>query len=304
MDKTQHITLASSPRRGFALMITLSVLSVVIALTVVLLSYFSEVKKDADTTKALIQANVFYSDILSQFNKFKDKKALFNHLYRFPLSLRADKGRFTLMLKCESIAKGMNINWLGFEQNKKQQNLFVEADALFENLVQLYGLEDADRLREMLLEEIGGKDKFVKREQSRLRQKNGIISYKQFAEILSRYQLEVDDRKVGAVPWSKYFSFSGKAQKIDAEYSSPELISILFDIDLATVREWYSSIEKSALSTFVNENAGNYTEKKNLLADGTFLGESLCRVNYGAGYRFTFKYIQGEAKHFEFYGKH
>jgi hypothetical protein len=304
MDKTQYITFTSVSRQGFALMITLSVLSVVIALTVVLLSYFSEVKKDADTTKALIQADVYYANILSQFSKFKDKKALFNHLYRFPLSLRAAKGRFSVMLKCESIAKGMNINWLGFEQDKKQQNLFLEADALFENLVQLYGVEDADRLREMLLEEIGGKQKFVKREQSRLRQKNGIISYKQFAEILSRYQLEVDDRKVGAIPWGRYFSFSGKAQKIDAEYSSPELISILFDIDLASVREWHSSIDKSALKTFVIENGGNYEEKKNLLAEGTFLGESLCTVNYGGGYRFTFKYIQGEAKHFEFYGKH
>jgi len=304
MDKTMHITLSTSSRRGFALMITLSVLSVVIALTVVLLSYFSEVKKDADTTKALIQANVFYADLLSQFDKFKDKKALFNQLYRFPVPLRADNGRFTMMLKCEPIAKGMNINWLGFAQDKKQQNLFLEAEALFENLVQIYGLEDADRLREMLLEEIGAKDKFVKREQSRLRQKNGIISYKQFAEILSRYQLEVDDPKVGAIPWKKYFSFSGKAQKIDGEYSSPELISILFDIDLATVREWYSSVDKSALNTFVYENAGNYAEKKNLLADSAFLGESLCTVNFGEGYRFTFMYIQGEAKHFEFYGKY
>ena len=304
MDKTQYITLSSASRRGFALMITLSVLSVVIALTVVLLSYFNEVKKDADTTKALIQADVYYADILSQFSKFKDKKALFNHLYHFPLSLRAAKGRFSVILKCEPIAKGMNINWLGFEQDKKQQNLFLEADALFENLVQLYGVEDADRLREMILEEIGGKQKFVKREQSRLRQKNAIISYKQFAEILSRYQLEVDDRKVGAIPWARYFSFSGKAQKINAEYSSPELISILFDIDLSSVKEWYSSIDKSALSTFVNENGGDYAEKKNLLAEGNFLGESFCTVNYGAGYRFTFKYIQGEAKYFEFYGKH
>jgi len=304
MDKTQHITLSSPLRRGFALMITLSVLSVVIALTVVLLGYFSEVKKDSDTTKALIQADVFYADILSQFSKFKDKKALFNHLYRFPVSLRAAKGRFSMMLKCEPLAKGMNINWLGLEQDKAHPNLFLEADALFANLVQLYGVEDADRFREMLLEEIGGKKKFVKKEQSRLRQKNGIISYKQFSEIVSRYQLEVDDPKVSAIPWERYFSFSGKAQKIDAEYSSPEFISLLFDIDLTSVREWHNALDKSALSTFVIENGGNYEEKKSLLAGGAFLGESLCAVNYGAGYRFTFKYIEGEAKYFEFYGKH
>lgn len=289
-------------RKGFALLITLSVLSVVIALTVVLLSYFNEVKEDADTTKALIQADLYYADILAQFEKFKDKKALFNHLYHFPVPLHA--GRFSMTLKCEPIAKGLNINWLGLEHDKKRQNLFLEAETMFENLAQQYGLEDVDRLREMLLEEIGGKGKFVKREQRRLRQKNGIISYKQFAEIISRYQLEVDDPKAGSVPWTKYFSFSGKAQKIDAEYASPELISLLFDIDLASVREWISSIEKTSLATFVNNNGGDYAEKKNLIADGAYLGESHCSVQYGAGYRFTFDYIQGGAKHFEFYGKH
>ena len=45
----------------------------------------------------------------------------------------------------------------------------------------------------MLLEEIGGKRKYVQKEQSRLRQKNGIISLKQFTDILDRYQREADD---------------------------------------------------------------------------------------------------------------
>ena len=304
MDKTQNITLPSSSQRGFALMITLSVLSVVIALTIVMLSYFNEVKEDADLTKALIQADVYYADIVEQFDKFKAKKNLFSQLYRRPLSLRTPKGRFSLVLRCQPLASGININWLAMEREAKKQHLYQEAQIIFDALAQEYDLEEPDRLLEMILFEIGKGRKFVTQDQSRLIQKNGIISYQQFSGILNRYEMEVDDLKVGRVPWRKYFSFSLKSEKIDAEYSSAELISFLFDIDLKTVREWMSSIPKTSLKNFVNENAGNYNEKKNLLAEGTFLGESRCTVNFGAGYKFTFDYIQGEAKYFEFYGKH
>ena len=304
MDKNQDITFPTSSRRGFALMITLSVLSVVIALTMVLLSYFNEVKKDADTTKALIQANVYYADILSQFDKFKNKKTLFNQLYRLPVFLRSPKGRFKLMLRCKPIANGVNINWLAFEHDTKRQALFQEAQTLFDTLAQQYNLEDADRLLEMILLEIGINKKFLTREQSRLRQKYGIISVKQFLEIIERYQLEADDLKVGLIPWGKYFSFSGKSEKIDAEYSSAELISYLFDIDLLSVREWMGAIDKTSLKSFVQNNGADYNAKKGLLAAGTFLGESSCEIRYGDGYRFTFNYIEGAAKHFEFFGKH
>lgn len=304
MDKNQTQPIVLASRRGFALMITLSVLSVVIALTVVLLSYFNEVKEDADMTKALIQADVYYADILTQFSKFSNKKSLFSQLYRKPVSLRTDDGRFSMILRCKPLASGVNINWLALEREAKKQHLFQEAQRLFDVLAQQYDLEEPDRLLEIILFEIGRGRKFVNPEQSRLMQKNGIISYQQFSGILSRYEMEVDDFKVGRIPWRKYFSFSLKSEKIDAEYSSAELVSFLFDIDLRTVREWINSRPKAALKTFVNESAGNYNEKKNLLAEGAFLGASRCMVNFGAGYKFTFDYIQGEAKYFEFYGKH
>lgn len=304
MDKIENITTVGKSRQGFALIITLSVLSVVIALTVVLLGYFTKVKEDAETTKALIQADIYYADILSQLKNFNNPKNIFQRLYRFPVSLRTPDGRFTLTLRCHPLAAGININWLAMERVEGKQQHFQEAQILFETLAQEYDLEDADRLLEMILEEIALGKKYVQQSQSRLIQKHGIISYQQFSDIIKRYEMEVDDVKVGRVPWRKYFSFSNDADKIDAEYSSAELISYLFDIDLRTVREWLSSLEKSSLQVFVNENGGNYNEKKNLLAGGTFLGESQCSVSYGAGYRFTFDYIRGEAKYFEFHGKH
>ena len=300
----QTLLLPCNPsKKGFALIITLSVLSVVIALTVVLLGYFNEVKNDADSTKALIQANVYYADILSEFKKGKGK-GIFSLLYKKPVFLRSKDGRFSLQLSCSPLSAGVNINWLGLERDKKKYYLFDEAQGLFDFLVEQYHLEDGDRLLEMIRLEIGTGNKFIKEEQRRLIQKHGIISYKQLSNIINRYEMESDDQKVALIPWHKYFSFSDKSEHIDAEYSSIELISYLFDIDIRTVSEWMYAKNKPSLETFVGENGIDYNSKKQLLAGSTFLGESRCSVGYDAGYRFTFDYIEGEAKYFEFHGKH
>jgi len=305
MDKTKRTLINTKKRRGFALMITLSVLTVLISLTAVLLSYFSKVQRDASDTTAMIQSNVYYADILKKFKAIGHKNV--TTLYKYSSSMHSPDGRFTLSISCAPLSNGVNINWLGFENNQQMSEQYNFVQTVFDMLVEAYDLEDRDRLQEMLLEEIGGKHKFVKKEFSRLRQKNGIISYKQFAQIVSRYQIEVDDLKVGRIPWRKYFSFSAEAQVIDAEYSSAELISILFDIDLATVKEWQGSRPKPSLQSFVNENnPGAYAARKKIIAGKDFLEESVCTVSYkntGRQYKFRFEYIHGEAKHFEFYDK-
>ena len=306
MDKTQCIHTQVRNQQGFALMITLSVLSVIIALTMVLLSYFEEVQQDASDTKALIQADLYYADISTIFKGFKDKKTLFSVLYRTVLPLNTEDERFSLMLQCEPLSKGININWLGLEVGGKQEALLNVSQEVFEALAQEYNIEDTGRLLELLYEEMGNSNKFITKKQSRLHQKNGIISYQQFADIVSRYQFEVDDSEIGKIPWKKYFSFSPRSEKIDGEYSSPELISYLFAIDLSTVKEWAFSIDKGSLETFVTNNGGDYAQRKTLFAGKEFLEETQCTVRYalgGAYYRFTFEYIEGGAKYFEFYGK-
>lgn len=311
MDKTQSTGIVAKDRvmknrQGFALMITLSVLSVIIALTMVLLSYFEEVQQDAGETKALIQADLYYADITSIFQRFKDKKTLFSVLYNTALPLTAPDGRFSLLLHCAPLSKGVNINWLGLENNSTNETLQNVVLELFDLLAQDYDIEDAGRLQEMLYEEIRGKNGFVLKEQSRLHQKKGIISYQQFEEIISHYQFEVDDPKIGTVPWKKYFSFSPGSKKIDAQYSSPELIAYLFDMELSVTREWTSAIERDTLKNFVETNGGDYARRKSILADKEFLDETECIVSYAFNaehYSFRFEYMQGEAKHFEFYGK-
>jgi hypothetical protein len=303
MDKPKYTIHRRVPhRKGFALFITLSVLAVIIALTGILLSYFDEVRKDAETTKALIQGNLYYTDIAKTFKNFKKKKTLYTTLYLMTVHLSSPDGRFSMLLKCRPLANGVNVNWLGLGNSQEMIEQYNTAQNLFDIISQTYNLEDAGRLQEMLLEEIGGKEKFVQKEQSRLRQKNGIISYKQFEGIISRYQLEVDDQKVGRVPWAKLFVFSPTAKVIDGDYISAELISFLFDIDLATVKEeWIEGEIK--LKTFVQNMGGTYDQK---LFAKDFLEEAECEVQYGHAderFKFTFVDIQGEVKDFEFYGK-
>lgn len=303
MDKPKYTIHRRVPhRKGFALFITLSVLAVIIALTGILLSYFDEVRKDAEKTKALIQGNLYYADIAKTFKNFKKKKTLYSTLYLMPVPLSSPDGRFSMLLKCRPLANGVNVNWLGLGNSQEMLEQYNAAQNLFDAISQTYNLEDAGRLQEMLVEEIGGKGKFVQKEQSRLRQKNGIISYKQFEGIISRYQLEVDDQKVSRVPWAKLFAFSSTAKVIDGDYISAELISLLFDIDFSTVKEeWVEGETK--LKTFVQNMGGTYDQK---LFTEDFLAESECEVQYGHAderFRFTFVDIQGEVKNFEFYGK-
>ncbi len=303
MDKPKHTMHKRVPhRKGFALLITLSVLAAIIALTGILLGYFDEARQDASKTKALIQGNLYYADIKKTFKNFKEKKTLYTTLYLMPVPISSPDGKFSLILKCRPLANGVNINWLGLGNSQEMVEQYHAAQKVFDTLSQAYNLEDAGRLQEMLIEEIGGKKKFVQKEQSRLRQKNGIITYKQFEGIISRYQIEADDQKVGHVPWSKLFTFGSTAKVIDGDYISAELISLLFDMDLAMVKEeWIEGEIK--LNTFV-QNSGEVYNQKLFAKD--FVEETECEVQYGhtnERFKFTFVDIQGEVKDFEFYGK-
>jgi len=312
MDKSKIIADRTfSFKKGFALLFTLSVLVVIIGLTGVLMSYFSKVKQDSTHTKALMQANIYYADIKKMLSSQKNRKSIYGRLYKTSESFTSPDKRFSLMIKCNSLSNGININWLGQHNNQKMKLHYNTAINIFESIVQLYSLEDGARLQEMLLKEIGGKKRFVKMEESRLQQKKGILTYNQFERIVKRYQFEVDDAKASRVPWKKFFVFNllatdMKANVVDAEYSSPELISLLFDIDMQIVREWYGSLEKGSVKSFVNENNPYiYKAMTKILAKG-FLKSSICTVSYAYAdgrYKFNFEDIDSEVKNFEFYGK-
>jgi len=303
MNKPCQYTIIKSPNsRGFALLITLSVLAVLIALTGILLNYFDEVRKEAVETKALIQGDLYYADTKKVIKNFKDKKTLFKTLYLMPVPLSSPDGRFNLILQCRPRANGVNINWLSRENDPKMAEQVKTAQDLFGSIVQNYNLEDPERLEEMLLEEMQGKRSFVQTPGNRLLQKNGIISFQQFENILQQYQFETDDQKVSKVPWNKYFVYGDTGNRIDGDYLSAELIALLFNIDLETVKgEWIEGSMK--LKDFVEEMGETYNNK---LYAKEFVEEAKCSVHYvyqDEQFEFTFIDSQGEVKNFEFNGK-
>ena len=292
-------------RKGIALFITLSVIATIIALVGVVFVYLDEAREDAGKTTALVQGNLYYADIIELFNKFKDKKDLFTTLYLSPVPLVSEDGRFSMMLSCRPLANGININWLGLEYDPKMLLQYNTATDIFDVIVENYSLKDGERLKEMLLEEIGGKERFIPQKQSRLYQKKGIISYRQFEAILSRYRFEVDDPKAGRVPWKKFFAFSPTAEKIDGAYISPELIALMFNIDIALAKEEWIEGETN-LKTFVQNSGTEEYNPKLFVKEKAFLEHVECEVSYAYNEeRFNFRFvdIEGDVKDFEFDGK-
>ena len=308
MDKPFSPSTTYRPlRKGFALIITLSVLSVLIALTGVLVGYLDTAREDASQTKALLQANLYYNDTKSIISKFKDRKTLYNILYLSPLPLQSEDGKFSLIVSCRPMANGVNINWLAFSNNQVMNRQYNAAAKVFDALVTEYEVEDPTRLEEMILEAVDTEQMQKREEQSRLRQKNGIISYQQFKQILSRYQFESDDGHVGRIPWERYFVFNPVSKipeenLIDGDFLSAELISVLFDMDIEILKaEW--TPEEDALKRLLGNNGIAYDNK--LFAKG-FLAQSRCEVVFefdGERFKFAFTDSEGEVKDFEFYGK-
>jgi hypothetical protein len=308
MDKPSPFA-ASRPseKRGFALIITLSVLTVIIALTGVLISYLDIARKDADKTEALIQANLYFSDIKNILTQFKDKKALYNILYASPFPLQSEDGRFSMLLACRPLTNGVNINWLAYANDPLMEAQYNAVEKVFEVLAQEYEIEDPSLLEEMLYKAVKGSESENLETQSRLVQKNGIISYKQFEYIVSRYQMEADDQKIGQIPWKKYFVFNPvnkdpEENKIAGGYMSEELLSALFDIDKEALEDGWSEGEGSLKQLLAQYGI---TPEKKLYAE-KFIDQSHCRVTYAFnGKQFMFAFIdkEGEVKDFEFYGE-
>jgi len=298
MDK--HLYKKNTLRNGFALLLTLSILSIVIVLTSVLVSYLSKVHNDSADTKALIQANIYYDDIQKVLKKYSSHKTeLYETLYETPLPIVVPKSDFSLLIKCEPIANGININWIKFATKpkfKKQYRLYRE---VIDNISMLYNIVDINLLEELILFKINNHNK-------RLKSKPFILSYSELRDVLFSYISKTKDKSVLKVPWDKYFVFNQTAKNpddniIDANYMTPELIALVFNLDIAFVNENWSKGDN--LYTFLSENGVEYDKK---LFYSKFYLYSRCFIRYlymNNNYSFSFDDIQGEVKNFEFFGK-
>jgi len=291
-------------RKGIALLITLVTIAVMMVLVGTLVSALGSVQKDSRDTASLLQANLYYSNIVNIFKKMKgdQKETMFSTLYQMPIPFSVEEENFFMTVGCRPLANGININWLGLENDTKMSPNYDITQKLFDAIAATYNLSDPMLLEEMLLEAIGKDEAFAPKPHSRLQQKRGIIGYRQFADIIDRYRFEADDPVVATIPWEKLFSFSAETNVTDGDYMSAEAVSVLFDMELSAVEEeWVPG--SGALKAFAQSYNLEYDKK---IFAQKFVEHAECEVIYTYAeepYKFTFVYSQGEVKHFEFFGR-
>jgi type II secretory pathway pseudopilin PulG len=292
-------------KQGFALLVTLSVLVIVIGLTGVLVGYLNDARQDASKSKALVQANLYYANLKQFLTKFKNRNTLYSILYTAPVPLVSEEGDFSLTLACRPLANGLDIRWLAKDNHKGMQSRYTVAQKVFDALAERYELADPTVLEEMIIAEIGGGERDGL--QGHSSQKNGMISYSIFERILTQYEIETGDEHIKLVPWKKLFSFplsstDTKMGVLSGDYLSPELVSLLFDLDVPEVKEeWHEG--NGALKHLSELYAIEYDRK---LFSEKFVNASRCEVSYDyrkMHFMFGFNDIEGEVKDFEFYGK-
>jgi len=289
-------------RKGIALLITISVISTLLALIGVSFSYLERAKKDSSQTASIIQANIFYKDIaktLTSLLNGKDSQDVITTLYLAPQTISEQKGDFFLTIGCEPLANGADINWLGLGSDEKNRAKFNIASTLFDEISNKYDIEDAQTLLKFIIEDIDGKNS-----SRRLKQKKGIVSQNQFDIILKRYFQESSDIKVFSIPWRKYFSFISKDSIIDSKYVSAEFISLLFGVDLITAQEDW--VVGEDLLKFLQNQSLDLTLYNKEIFSTSALKVMECSSSYSYNdkiYKFSFDYLDGKVGYFEFYGE-
>lgn len=303
MDKT---------RKGVVLFITLSVIAAMLALVGVIFSYLEKSKGDASYTAALIQADLLFRDtndaikvLLKKAGKDEEmRKTVLATLYLAPMTLQPKEGDMFTTIDCQPLDNGVNINWLGYENNDSAQAQFLAVQNVFDGLAEQYSLQDANLLLGMIRAQLDTERDAAAENQRRLEQKKGMITYSQFRQIVRDYEFRADDPAVEQIDWRKYFSFDKKEIVMDGNYLSAELIAILFEMELETVKdEWF---EGDDLQEFLAENGGDLSRYSKALFSEKPTERMQCRISYGYQsdtYAFGFDYLEGKAEKFEFYGK-
>ena len=300
-------------RKGVVLFITLSVISAMLVLVGAIFAYLEKSRENASHTSAIIQADLIFRDgkdvisaLLKKGSKNKEiKKTIMDTLYLAPVTLQAEENdEMFVTLDCQPLDKGVNINWLGLENNSSAQLFYTAAQSVFDRLIEAYNIQDASLLLSHLRYAIDGGNNSEMRTQGRLEQKKGIIKLLQIRNIARAYRFEADDDAVDNIAWDKYFSFDAESMAIDGNYLSAELIALWFDMELESVKEeWF---EGDDLKAFVSGNGGDISQYNTKLFSSEMIERMGCRITYGYQgnvYALRFDYLEGKAEKFEFFGK-
>jgi Tfp pilus assembly protein PilV len=303
MDKLTKIDRRIATQNGFALLLTLSVLVIVMSLSAILVRYISFVKKDANSIEALIQADILYVDMQNSVKKFaNNREDFYKTLYSSTIPIDTDSN-ISILLKCKPLSSRVNINWIKYEANSAKQTQYNSVVKTLSYIAQTYEILDIELLEDMIKAYLIQGDESNSGFKNRLVAKNEILSQMEFEDIIYRYLKLENDTNIIKVPWNRYFDYNSLdiGDKIEPNYISFELITVLYDIDIETTQnEW---VEGDDLKSFVQKYGKTFDNK---LFYKKLKLNSICEVYYNYKqdrYRFSYIDIEGEVKNFEFYGK-
>jgi len=293
-------------RPAVTLLITLSVIATMIALMGVMFKYLDVARERAEVKASMIQANLLSADMTTLLRQILGKSpsvSTMKTLFETPLGLSTQSKEFSMSITCQPLANRINIMWLGLGDNSRKQKEYSLAQSLFEMLADKANLRSTTAFKERILATLKQDYGTTFGVPSRLNKKKGIITFKEFQQILDDYRYEEDDIRVYRIPWQKYFSFGISEQKIDGDFISPELLAFLYDVDIAVVQE---DFQMGALHSFLSEIGESRDPYKWLFADAKkALPLAQCKASYSfrkGSYGFVFNYIDKRIEGFEFFG--
>jgi hypothetical protein len=274
----------------------------------VIFSYLDRAKENTSYSGAIIQSNLFFADTSRAIDKIlkrvgndrAKRETILTTLYSAPMTLQPNESGLFITVECRPLDNRVNINWLGYEDNSSMELQYSIAQELFDTIVDRYSIDNPSLLLESILLAIKGD--IV--EGSRLRSRAGIVRLSQLEEIVREYQLQSGDRGVGEIRWESFFGFDKEATLIDGKYMSAELLSAIFDIDVALVKdEWF---EGDDLREFVVSSGGDISKYNKKIFSPKLIERIHCSVMYSyldEVYSFGLDYLEERSEKFEFYAK-
>jgi hypothetical protein len=289
-------------RSGFALLVTLAVLSVLVALSAVMIGLMDRAHGSANDIRALIQANVLYRDAANVFARSGGEEAFRSVLFAAPLPIGGDRIGFSGTVECRPRSDAININWWIFEHNATYAIFADAAKRMFRAVAERYAFEDPVFLEGLIAERIAQ----IENEATKTK-RNG-IDFSAFGSLLVEYILQTNDESVRKVPWRRLFVFepplgtNGKPEKIAAEYMSTEAVSLYFDVEKSLVEEGRLT---GKLGDFLA--AAGYADDSyaKLFTDG-IPSSGVCEMRFvyrNATYAFRFHEFNGKVNRFVFLGQ-
>jgi hypothetical protein len=285
-----------SGREGFALLITLSVLAVLIALSAVMVSMMDRARSEANAAKALVQANVLYRDAARVLDKTKKNEEYRAMLLASPLPIGDPQKGMSVIVSCKPEIDTVNLNWWGLDDNATYQAYAEAAKRMMRAVIMRYELENGNMLEEMLDAHFEAK---------KGRNAHRFLSFSEFYELLVTYILRTGDEKVRDVPWKTLFVFEPvekvRPEKIAVDYMDPKAAALFFGLDESLLKE--NALENGTSMKEFIAASGFLSEKDDEILKEGQPSSLVCEVDFryrDKPYAFRFYEYEGKVNRFVF----